>query len=444
MVLVAGSIVALSGCLSSVPKLGSGGSGTVTGAAAGSTSEGENGGLEKCEQALGTVRIFEDQSLSWWRTYRRHYPKLGSTVPVLRNMIQQSNCFVIVERGQAMRAMEEERRLMSSGRLRSGSNFGNGQMVAADFTLVPSVQFHQETKSRVGSAIRNVAGSLLGSAGRLIGGGANVSSNESSTTITVIDNRSGVQVSSSVGSAKNTDISFFGFSVGGGVSSRVSSFSDTPEGKVVLAAFVDSYNQMVRALRNYKPQTVAGGLGKGGTLQVGGDDDQVEAIPAPAPAPDVRQPAPAPAVTVATTSSSSVRVRENENFDVTIDTYDEDAFRDYYDALKSVVEFLPSLGFDVGAGMAPNGMQNDQVRNQIAVVWRLFANRLRTSKTELEMWPVEARKKVWKAYGKRIEKFNRMFEKERARVVEDENVPQMIRHDVARLELVTRESLFEF
>ncbi|MCG7908795.1 MAG: curli assembly protein CsgG, partial [Candidatus Thiodiazotropha taylori] len=29
------------------------------------------------------------------------------------------------------------------------------------------------------------------------------------------------------------------------------------------------YNQMVRALRNYKAQTVKGGLGKGGRLKVG-------------------------------------------------------------------------------------------------------------------------------------------------------------------------------
>ena len=37
----------------------------------------------------------------------------------------------------------------------------------------------------------------------------------------------------------------------------------------ITAAFADSYNQMVRALRNYRAQTVEGGLGKGGRLGVG-------------------------------------------------------------------------------------------------------------------------------------------------------------------------------
>jgi hypothetical protein len=47
-------------------------------------------------------------------------------------------------------------------------------------------------------------------------------------------------------------------------------FSKTPEGKVLTAAFADSYNQMVRALRNYQAQTVEGGLGTGGSLGVQG------------------------------------------------------------------------------------------------------------------------------------------------------------------------------
>jgi len=38
---------------------------------------------------------------------------------------------------------------------------------------------------------------------------------------------------------------------------------------VIAAAFANSYNNMVKALRNYKAQTVEGGLGKGGKLKVG-------------------------------------------------------------------------------------------------------------------------------------------------------------------------------
>jgi hypothetical protein len=53
--------------------------------------------------------------------------------------------------------------------------------------------------------------------------------------------------------------------VGGGAGG----YTNTPEGKVLAAAFADSFNQMIRALRNYKAQQVKGGLGKGGNLKVG-------------------------------------------------------------------------------------------------------------------------------------------------------------------------------
>ena len=43
----------------------------------------------------------------------------------------------------------------------------------------------------------------------------------------------------------------------------------TPEGKVLVLAFADAYNKLVQSLRNYQPQEVEGGLGKGGKLKVG-------------------------------------------------------------------------------------------------------------------------------------------------------------------------------
>jgi len=45
-------------------------------------------------------------------------------------------------------------------------------------------------------------------------------------------------------------------------------YTNTAEGKVLVAAFTDSFNNMVRALRNYKAQEVKGGLGTGGSLKV--------------------------------------------------------------------------------------------------------------------------------------------------------------------------------
>ena len=43
----------------------------------------------------------------------------------------------------------------------------------------------------------------------------------------------------------------------------------TPEGKVLVLAFADAYNNLVQSVRNYQPQQVEGGLGNGGKVKVG-------------------------------------------------------------------------------------------------------------------------------------------------------------------------------
>ena len=178
-------------------------------------------------------------------------------------MIQQSNCFVIVERGGAMQNMMRERSLEQSGEVRGGSNFGKGQMVAADYTMSPSIQF----SGKSGGAVAGLATRALGAFGALAG---SMSTNEASTTLLMIDNRSGVQISAAEGSAKNFDFGFFGAAFTGGLAGGGGGYANTPQGKVIVTAFADSYNQMVAALRNYKAQTVKGGLGTGGRLGVQG------------------------------------------------------------------------------------------------------------------------------------------------------------------------------
>ena len=267
---------ALSGCLATTPTMGEN-KGTVSGAAGGATTEGGNAALEHCDDTLGTMALQEDTSAPWYAQLRGY--QLGSTIPVLRLMMQQSNCFVIVERGGAMNNMMRERTLDKSGEMREGSNFGKGQMVAADYTMSPSIQFSQKT----GQSAAGVATRFLGAFGALAG---SVGTNEASTTLLLIDNRSGVQISAAEGTGKNFDFGFFGAAFAGGLAGAGGGYSSTPQGKVIVTAFADSYNQMVKSLRNYKAQTVKGGLGTGGRLGVSGGSTAAskEADAAAAPA----------------------------------------------------------------------------------------------------------------------------------------------------------------
>jgi hypothetical protein len=244
-------------------EVGGGSKGAVTGAAGGAATDGANSTLERCDQALGTIGVVEDQNAGWYRTLQTY--KLGSTVPVLRMMIQQSNCFVVVERGAAMQNMNMERQLQKSGEMREGSNFGAGQMVAADYTMSPSIQFSQNTGG-MGGALGGLTRSL-GVIGAIAGG---IKTNEASTTLLMIDNRSGVQLAAAEGTAKNTDFAMFGGAYGWAAGGAAGGYSSTPEGKIIIAAFADSYNQLVKVVRNYRAQTVKGGLGTGGALGVQG------------------------------------------------------------------------------------------------------------------------------------------------------------------------------
>jgi len=248
-------------CWATDPTLG-GASTPATGAAGGATSEGASSQLERCAESLGTVAVVEDQGAAWYG-YLSQY-KLGSTVPVLRMMIQQSNCFVVVERGRAMNNMMQERALEQSGEMREGSSFGKGQVVAADYTMSPSINFSQKGTSGIGGGFGGLFGRVVGA----VAGG--LKSNEASTTLLLTDNRSGVQLAAAVGSAQNYDFNLFGGMFGGGVGGGLGGYTNTPEGKILTAAFMDSYNQLVKAVRNYQAQNVKGGLGTGGRLGVQG------------------------------------------------------------------------------------------------------------------------------------------------------------------------------
>jgi hypothetical protein len=267
--LAVGALV-LTGCDTTDMQMGSQSAKTVaTGSAAGTASANASGALEHCASPLGTVSLVENQSAGWYTILRNEY-KLPPTANLLRLLVQQSNCFVVVERGAAgLNAISRERDLMQSGEMRQGSNFGRGQMVASDYGLSPEIVFSNQNAGGMGGSL----GGLLGGrySGVLSAVGGNVQTKEASALLTLVDNRSGVQVAASEGSASKTDFGAFGSVFGGSGGAALGGYTNTAQGKVISAAFMDAFNQMVVSLRNYKAQTVQGqGLGGGGRLGVDG------------------------------------------------------------------------------------------------------------------------------------------------------------------------------
>lgn len=259
--------ISLAGCAGQM-SMGDAGAKTVaTGSAGGGNSQNANAQLEHCDKPIGTLAVIKDQNAQWFDNLTNTY-HLGSTVPVIKLLVQQSNCFVVVDRGAGLAMGMNERALNDTGEMRKTSKLHKGQIVAADYALNPSITFSSNDTGGVGAAIASYGGGWLG----LLAGGLKFK--EASTMLTLSDNRSSVQLASAEGSAKNTDYSIFGGAFGSSLGGVAGGYSKTPEGKVIVAAFTDSYNNIVRSVKNYKVQSVKGGLGAGGNLAIQGEDDQ--------------------------------------------------------------------------------------------------------------------------------------------------------------------------
>jgi curli biogenesis system outer membrane secretion channel CsgG len=240
----------------------------LTASSAWAQSQVAGGTLEKCSETLGSLAVIEDRNASWYHTMQSY--KVQSTVPLLRMLIQQSNCFVVVERGQAMNSMKQERNLDRSGETREGSNFGKGQMVAADYAMNPSITFSAKDTGGMSGAVTAIGNKLGGWGSTAASLAGSLKFKEASTMLTLVDNRSGVQLAAAEGNSSKTDFGAWGSIFGGGGGGTMGGYTKTPEGKVIASSFADAYNNLVKAARSYKAQEVKGGLGTGGRLGVQG------------------------------------------------------------------------------------------------------------------------------------------------------------------------------
>jgi hypothetical protein len=237
----------------------------VSGAAAGGASAGADSTLERCSAPLGTIAVDDGRNADWFGPFGSA-TQVTTIDPLLRLAIQESNCFVITSIGnqkidaRLTRITQIQR---NSGEYRAGSKQQKGQRVAADYFMQPSIVIND-------SAVGGVAGTLGGlfhnSAAAQLAGGLQVKA--SVVTLTLYDIRSALQIAAAEGSATATNYgaALSAFGVGGG--GKLSGFSTTPEGKATVVAFIDAYNKMVVALRNYRAQDVKGGLGRSGQLKV--------------------------------------------------------------------------------------------------------------------------------------------------------------------------------
>jgi hypothetical protein len=197
-----------------------------------------------CDAPLGYIAVVELDAYALdilWR-YR-----LRSPGPLLRMVIQQSGCFTVVERGVGVEAVLQERQLAARGQLRSGSAMGEGQLVAADYILTPSVIFSNDDTG----GVRAGFGDFIGSRWTSLTPG--VKFKEAQTGLTLVDARTGVQVGAAESTTKKADLSLSAWLFGRGGYSSFEGYGKTAEGKLIASSLVANFNSLVSTTRHRLP-----------------------------------------------------------------------------------------------------------------------------------------------------------------------------------------------
>ena len=236
--------LALAACGEKKTELGEGGS-VVSGSAGPAGAQAVSNELVRCDAPVATMALAENPN---GYTGLSSYQLPASPVPLIRLIAQQSGCFRVVDRAAGLRNTIREQELKESGVLRQNSTVAKGKGYEAQYTLVPSLTFSEQDAGRGLAGIVAMIPVLRDIAG-LAGVAEQVKFKEAQVALLLTDNETTEQLAAATGSAKATDLGLGGLVVGrlggaGGVG-----WSNTNEGKVIAAAFLDAHNKLVVQVR---------------------------------------------------------------------------------------------------------------------------------------------------------------------------------------------------
>ena len=204
-----------------------------------------------CSHRIGTLAIVPPDK-EWWRELN-----LGSPEAIIKIFVQQSGCFTMVNRDRAMGSRAMERALAEQGELQRGSNFGKGQVKAADYFLQPDIVSTNKNSGGggAGAALGGFLGHFGGWGGAVgaLAGGINVKKGEANVTLSLVNARTTEEEALTEGYARKTDVSW---AAGGGYASwwggfaaaGASGYQNTEIGQVIVLAYLDAYKKLVAQL----------------------------------------------------------------------------------------------------------------------------------------------------------------------------------------------------
>ncbi len=233
--------ISLVGCGKQGVELGQGGS-VVTGSGGPKGAQNQAKQLQTCDAPIAVVSLVENQ---------RGYTGIGrsglpeSPLPLVRVIMQQSGCFRIVDRNAGLDATVREQDLKAQGVLKNDDSVKKGQGISAQYSVVPSLTFSEQDAGRQISGILAQIPVL----NKFVGAAEQVKIKEAQVVLLLTDNETTEQLSSATGAARTTDLGIGGLVIGKTGGAGGMGWSNTNEGKVIAAAFLDAHNNLVNQAR---------------------------------------------------------------------------------------------------------------------------------------------------------------------------------------------------
>lgn len=231
----------LAACGKQGTTLGEGGS-IVTGSAGPAGAESAVRELVKCEAPVATLALIENPA---GYTVVTSHGLPSSPLPLVRLLAQQSGCFRVVDRSAGLRATVQEQELKNAGIVRQNSTVAKGKGYEAQYSLTPSLTFSERDAGReIGGILAMIPGLSM-----LVGAAEQVKLKEAQVALLLTDNETTEQLAAATGSVRVTDLGLGGVVLGKLGGAAGAGWSNSNEGKVIAAAFVDAHNHLVNQVR---------------------------------------------------------------------------------------------------------------------------------------------------------------------------------------------------
>lgn len=192
--------------------------------------------ITRCSTRIGAAAITEADTNAQTLT-SAGLPR--SMAPLVRQLLMQTRCFAVVERGAAFAALENEIRIRELQGLDRAHQMAT--MTAADYVIRAEIVFAEQTgggKTGLGAVFGNLIGGV----------GTETRSREALIVMSAVDARTSEIVAASFGRGTNDTAGVGSIMLGGGLLALQGGWLDTPQAKPVAAALVDAWNQLLPRL----------------------------------------------------------------------------------------------------------------------------------------------------------------------------------------------------